>query len=84
MIKFTKIREQSIERRSPMYSNVKAELARKNLTVVDLSRMTGIRYQTLADKINGKYPLTLDEAKKIKEALGVDIPIDELFEKVTT
>lgn len=64
-----------------MYSNVKAELARRNLTVVDLSNMTGIRYQTLVDKINGKYPLMLDEAKKIKEALGVDIPIEELFER---
>lgn len=66
-----------------MYSNVKAELARRNLTVVDLSKMTGIRYQTLADKINGKYPLTLDEAKKIKSALKVDIAIEELFERAT-
>jgi len=62
-----------------MYSNVKAELARRNLTIVDLSNMTGIRYQTLVDKINGKYPMTFDEAKTIKEALGVDIPMEELF-----
>lgn len=66
-----------------MYSNVKAELARRNLTVVDLSNMTGIRYQTLVDKINGKYPLTLDEAKKIKAALNVDIAIEELFARAT-
>lgn len=64
----------------PMYSNVKAELARKNMTVVDLSDKTGIRYQTLIDKINGKYPVTLDEAKKVKAALGVDIPLEDLFE----
>jgi lambda repressor-like predicted transcriptional regulator len=64
-----------------MYSNVKAELARRNLTLVDLSNRTGIRYQTLVDKINGKYPLTLDEAKRIKDALGVEISIDELFER---
>jgi DNA-binding XRE family transcriptional regulator len=64
-----------------MYSNVKAELARRNLTIIDLSNMTGIRYQTLVDKINGKYPMLLDEAKKIKEALGVDIPIEDLFER---
>jgi peroxiredoxin len=66
-----------------MYSNVKAELARKNLTVVDLSNKTKIRYQTLVDKINGKYPLTLDEAKAIKTALEVDIPMEELFERST-
>jgi lambda repressor-like predicted transcriptional regulator len=66
-----------------MYSNVKAELARKSMTVVDLSKETGIRYQTLADKINGKYPLTLEEAKKIKTALAVTVPLEELFEQTT-
>lgn len=66
-----------------MYSNVKAELARHNLTIVDLSNMTGIRYQTLVDKINGKYPMTFDEAKKIKEALEVDIPMEELFKRAS-
>ena len=62
-----------------MYLNVKAELARQNLSVVDLSNKTGIRYQTLAEKLNGKYPMTLDEAKKIKAALGVDLSMEELF-----
>lgn len=66
-----------------MYSNVKAELARKNLSVVDLAKRTGINYQTLANKINGKYPLTLDEAKAIKSAIGVELPLDELFEVST-
>lgn len=62
-----------------MYANVKAELARKNMTMVDLSNKTGIRYQTLADKIRGGSNLTVDEAMRIKEALGVDMPIEELF-----
>ena len=66
-----------------MYSNVKAELARKSLTVVDLSNKTGIRYQSLVGKINGKYPLTLEEAKTIKSALEVDIPMEELFARST-
>lgn len=66
-----------------MYSNVKAELARRNLSVVDLSNMTGIRYQTLALKLNGRYPLTLDEAKAIKKALDVDIAIEDLFARST-
>lgn len=66
-----------------MYSNVKAEAARKNMTMVDLSVKTGIRYQTLVDKVNGKFPITVEEAKKIKSALAVDIPLDELFEQAT-
>ena len=64
-----------------MYLNVKAELARQNLSVVDLSNKTGIRYQTLVEKLNGKYPMTLDEAKNIKAALGVDLSMGELFAK---
>lgn len=62
-----------------MYNNVKAELARKNMTIVDLSKKTGIRYQTLSDKIRGASILTVEEALKIKEALGVDMPLEELF-----
>lgn len=63
-----------------MYSNVKAELARRSLTVVDLSKMTGIRYMSLSNKLNGKAPLKLAEAMRIKTALAVDIPLEELFE----
>lgn len=66
-----------------MYSNVKAELARKNQTLVDLSAKTGIRYQSLVDKINGKYPITFEEARKIKSALGIDISLEELFEQTS-
>lgn len=66
-----------------MYSNVKAELARKNMSVVDLSNKTGIRYQSLVDKINGKYPITFEEAKTVKSALNVNIPLEELFEQTS-
>lgn len=66
-----------------MYANVKAEMARKNMTAIELSNKTGIRYQSLANKINGKSPVTLDEAKTIKTALDVDIPLDVLFEVKT-
>ena len=62
-----------------MYTNVKAELARQNMSIVDLSTKTGIKYQTLFNKISGKYPFTLDEAKNIKQALAVDIPLEDLF-----
>ena len=66
-----------------MYANVKAEMARKNMTAIELSKRTGIRYQSRANKINGKAPVTLDEAKTIKTALEVDIPLDDLFEVST-
>lgn len=63
-----------------MYSNVKAELARRSLTVIDLSKMTGIRYMSLVNKLNGKAPLKLEEARRIKKALEVDITLEKLFE----
>lgn len=66
-----------------MYSNVRAELARRGLTVVDLSNKTGIRYQSLTNKISGKTPLKLEEARAIKNALGVDLPLEKLFELKT-
>lgn len=63
-----------------MYSKIKKELKEQGKTLVDLSNMTGIKYLTLWHKVKGDYPLTLDEAKKIKTALSVDIPLEELFE----
>lgn len=68
-----------------MYENVRAELARKNKTLTDLSQETGIRYQTLSEKLRGNSPLLLKEAVAIKRAIGVDMSIEELFsfQKVT-
>lgn len=62
-----------------MYSNVRAEMARKNISMVDLSEKTGIRYQTLSEKLRGNSPLLVKEAVAIRNALGVDMTIDELF-----
>lgn len=62
-----------------MFETLRAEMARKNKTLVDLSQATGIRYQTLSEKLRGNSPLTLKEAAEIKNALGLDMTIEELF-----
>ena len=67
-----------------MYPNIKAELARKGMTIVDLSNATGIRYQTLVAKLHGDYAFTVSEALAVKKAIGVDIPLEILFEKMET
>ena len=64
-----------------MYPNVNAELGRLGWSKKDLSIKTGIRYMTLVDKLNGKYPLLLGETIKIKSALGVSESLDYLFFK---
>lgn len=63
-----------------MYTNVKAELARQNMTLIELSKKTGIKYATILRKMNGMTPISLAEAKSIKTALGADMTLDELFE----
>ena len=84
---FTKFREVIPKIRKggfQMYPNIKAELARKDMTMVDLSNATGIRYQTLVSKLKGNYQVTIPEAISIKQALRVDMPLEVLFEKKET
>lgn len=63
-----------------MYGNLKAEMARKNVTALTLSEKTGIRYQTLTAKIAGSSQFTIKEARAIRDALNPDLTIDELFD----
>lgn len=62
-----------------MFPNIRAEMARKNMTIVTLSELTGIRYQTLSDKLRGHGIITLDDAVRIKNALDTDIALETLF-----
>lgn len=63
-----------------MYKNLKAEMGRRDMTALALSEKTGIRYQTLTAKIAGASPITLGEAKSIRDAVAPEITIDELFD----
>lgn len=64
-----------------MYPNLRAELARKDMSIPRLAELTGIKTTTLYDKYNGRSAFTLDEAVKIRDVLGLDMSIDELFRK---
>lgn len=64
-----------------MYPNLRAELARKDMSIPQLAEMTGMKTTTLYDKYNGRTAFTLDEAGKIRDVLGLDMSIDELFGK---
>lgn len=70
-----------------MYPNLKAEIARKGLTLLKIveelkKRGINMTVSMLSLKLNGKYPLYLNEAKALKEIVETDIPIDILFEEV--
>ena len=65
-----------------LYPNLRAEMARQGLTIDKLATMLGISAASLSQKLRGLFPFTLNEAKKIKALLNVDIPLEELFKVV--
>lgn len=48
-------------------------------TIKEFSRFVGIPYSTLMDKLNGRTPFTIEEAAKVKRALGAEESIEILF-----
>lgn len=64
-----------------MYPVIKEAMEKKHMTLGDLASATGIRYQTLSQKLLGKNPIFLKDAIAIKKALGVKTPLEVLFEK---
>jgi hypothetical protein len=70
-----------------MYSNFNAEYARGNWTLEKLAKEMEKRgykktVSTLSQKLNGKYPITMDEAKVLREIVAPKHTIDYLFEEV--
>lgn len=69
-----------------MFPNLRAEMARKNITVRRLHELLNangikISLSQLSMKLSGKYNLTLPEADAIRGVLEVDIPLEILFER---
>ena len=64
-----------------MYRNAKAEIVRAGLTLEHIANELDIAISTLSQKLNGKYPITLNEAKKFKKVVKSDLPIEILFEE---
>lgn len=62
-----------------MYPNLLAEMARQKVTAKELSEKLGVTQGTMSLKMKGNAKFTLEEAKRIKEALGVDSTLEELF-----
>ncbi len=62
-----------------MYTNLLAEMRRKGLRQVDVAKCLNISPSTLSQKLKRKSEFDLSEAKKIKEFLGVNMPLEELF-----
>lgn len=64
-----------------MYPNLRAEMARNRITQGDLSEALNWAPSTTSLKVNGRSPISLDEAKQIKSIVGTDLPIEILFKE---
>lgn len=64
-----------------VFPNLEAEMARSGVQRKDLAEKLGVRAATIYDKLNGKYPFTLDEASMIKEFFFPNFSLDYLFSK---
>ena len=67
-----------------MYPNFKAEYVRRGFTLEKLAEEMEKRdckrtVATISQKLNGKYILTLNEAKILRDIVAPEISIDVLF-----
>ncbi len=63
-----------------MYKNLIAEMARAGVTRKGLAQELGIAQSTLYTKMYGSVDFTFGEAMAVKKVLGVDMPLEVLFE----
>lgn len=63
-----------------MFINVDVKLTRNGMTRGDLAKALNLTPSTVSLKLNGKAILTLNEAKKIKQILKTNIPLEDLFD----
>lgn len=66
-----------------MFENLKAEMARKGLTIMDLSKNTelNLSYETLRNKFSGKTEWNKREMFLLKKNYFQDKTIEYLFEQ---
>lgn len=63
-----------------MFNTLRAEMVRKRISAGDLATAVGMSRQALYRKMNGLSQFSLSEAKAIRDALDIDVSIDDLFE----
>lgn len=63
-----------------MHRNLRAEMAREGITMVDIAHYLNLRYATVNEKVNGKYRFYYDEALKIKQRFFPNKSLEYLFE----
>lgn len=61
--------------------NLKAEMAKKDITIEEISKLLCIHRNSVANKINGDSSFSVEEAFKIQEAYFPKLSLTYLFGK---
>lgn len=62
-----------------MFSNLKAEMARKSVSSKALSQCLGVSEKTVNNKLSGRTEFTLSEILKINSAIFPEYKLEYLF-----
>lgn len=64
-----------------MYSNLKAEMARKGISQKEIAMFLHIHENSMSSKINGYSPISIEEAFKIRNKYFPNFDLQYLFSK---
>ncbi|NRT76357.1 hypothetical protein [Clostridium beijerinckii] len=64
------------------FSTLRAEMARKRITIKQIAEKVGVNRDTMGGKLSGKRPLFLNEAFTINRAFFPDKDVIELFKEL--
>ena len=70
-----------MKRNCVMYENVRVEMARKNLTILDVAQRVGMNRETLSRKLSGRSPINLNEAFNIQQKCFPNEDVRILFKE---
>lgn len=64
------------------FENLRAEMARNNLTITEISKEIGINRKTLGQKLSHKQPIKLSEAFDIQKRFFPQNTVEYLFHEL--
>ncbi|WP_291637956.1 helix-turn-helix transcriptional regulator [Clostridium sp.] len=65
-----------------MFENLRAEMARKQITIKGIAKEIGVNRDTLGNKLSGKRPLHLDEALLMNRIFFPEKDVVYLFKEI--
>ena len=63
------------------YLNLKAEMAKRNVSIEDISKLLDLHRNSVANKINGKSSFSINEAFKVHNEFFREEDMEDWFKK---